>query len=129
MRAHGVSNFPDPSANGAIELAPGGKANTDSPVFQAAQTACNKYLPNKGAPPVTSAADHAKAVAFSKCMRSHGEPDFPDPLFTPPHGVTRVLAFHGMAFELGSGIDPRSTAFQQAAEACGVHLPGFGRAR
>jgi hypothetical protein len=34
-----------------------------------------------------------------------------------------------MSFALGTGIDPRSTAFQQAAEACGVSLPRFGQAR
>lgn len=125
MRAHGVSNFPDPSGRGDIQIAPG---SAQSPAFQTAQNACNKYLPNKGAPPVTTAADRAKAVAFSKCMRSHGEPDFPDPMLKVPTGSTRVIAFHGMAFAVGFGLDPRSPAFQQAAEACGVHLPGFGKA-
>jgi hypothetical protein len=129
MRAHGVSNFPDPGGSGGIELAPGSGLNPQSPAFEAAQNACNKYLPDKGAPPVTSAADRAKAVAFSKCMRSHGEPDFPDPLLSAPRGQTRVLAFHGMSFAVGTGLDPRSPAFEQAAKACGVNLPGFGQAR
>jgi hypothetical protein len=127
MRAHGVTNFPDPSATGGIQLAPG--SNPQSPAFETAQKACSKYLPNKGQPPVTSAADHAKAVAFSKCMRTHGEPEFPDPLSSPPRGATRVLAFHGMSFAIGSGLNPRSPAFQQAASDCGVHLPGFGQTR
>ena len=126
MRAHGIANFPDPSAGGGIELAPGSGLNPQSPAFQAAQTACKKYLPDKGQPPVTSAADRAKAVAFAKCMRSHGEPDFPDPLLSAPRGATRVLALRGMSFALGAGIDPRSPAFQQAAKACGIHL---GQAR
>jgi hypothetical protein len=125
MRAHGVSNFPDPSSSGGIELAPG---SAQSPAFQTAQNVCQKYLPNKGQPPVTSAAERAKAVAFSKCMRAHGEPDFPDPMLKVPSGSTRVLAFHGMAFAVGFGLDPRSPAFEQAASACGVHLPGFGKA-
>jgi hypothetical protein len=129
MRAHGITNFPDPSASGAIQLAPGSGLNPQSPAFQAAQAACKKYAPDKGAPPVTSAADRTKAVAFAKCMRSHGEPDFPDPLLSPPPGATRVLALRGMAFALGTGVDPRSPAFQQASEACGIHLARFGQAR
>lgn len=127
MRTHGVTNFPDPSASGGIQIGPG--SNPQSPAFETAQNACNKYLPDKGQPPVTSAADRAKAVAFSKCMRTHGEPDFPDPLTSPPRGATRVLAFRGMSFAVGSGLDPRSPAFQQAATDCGVHLPGFGKTR
>ena len=127
MRAHGVTNFPDPNSSGGIQISPAD--NPQSPAFETAQNACNKYLPNKGQPPVTSAADRAKAVAFSKCMRTHGEPDFPDPLLSPPRGATRVLAFHGMSFAVGSGIDPRSPAFQQAATDCGVRLPGFGKTR
>lgn len=126
MRAHGASNFPDPTKNGDIQLAPG---SDQSPALQAAQAICQKYLPNKGQPPVTSAAERAKALAFSECMRTHGEPDFPDPMTKVPSGSTRVLAFHGMAFAVGFGLDPRSPAFQQAASACGVHLPGFGTAR
>jgi hypothetical protein len=129
MRAHGITNFPDPNADGAIQLAPGSGLDPQSPAFQAAQAACSKYAPDKGRPPVTSAAERTKAVAFAKCMRSHGEPGFPDPLLSPPRGVTRVLAFHGMSFAVGPGLDPRSPAFQQAAKDCGVNLPGFGQAR
>ncbi len=129
MRAHGITNFPDPSTGGGIELAPGSGLNPRSPAFQAAQTACKKYLPNKGEPPVTSAADRAKAVAFAKCMRTHGEPDFPDPLLSRPQGATRVLVLRDMSFALGAGIDPRSPAFQRAAQACGIHLPRFRQAR
>jgi hypothetical protein len=127
MRAHGATNFPDPSASGGIQISPAD--NPQSPAFETAQNACKKYLPDKGQPPVTSAADRARAVAFSKCMRTHGEPDFPDPLLSPPRGATPVLVFHRMSFAVGSGLDPRSTAFQQAATDCGVRLPGFGKTR
>ena len=43
MRAHGVPRFPDPDADGNIQFA----ANNpilQSPAFQTAQKACNKYL-------------------------------------------------------------------------------------
>lgn len=47
-----------------------------------AQAACQKYLPGGGPPPLTPAqvAQRAKAMlAFAKCMRNHGVPNFPDP--------------------------------------------------
>jgi hypothetical protein len=46
-------------------------------------------------------------VAFSECMRSHGEPKFPDP---NSQGVVGSL--------IQLGIDPNSTTFQAAEKAC-----------
>jgi len=126
MRANGVSNFPDPTGRG-IQISPNSGVNPFSPSFRTAQNACKRYLPNGGAPPVTSARDTAAALAFAKCMRAHGVPNFPDPLTTVPSspapGAVAVLDLHGMAFELGSGISPGSPAFQQAATDCGIRLP------
>jgi hypothetical protein len=121
MRAHGVSIFPDPTANG-LEIGPG--IDAKSPAFRSAQQACRQFLPNKGAPPATSAKDRAAALAFSRCMRSHGVSGFPDPAFTSPRNAGRVLVLRGMVFAIGSTtIDPKSPAFRQAAAACGVSPP------
>lgn len=129
MRAHGVSNFPDPSGGG-IEITP---SLAQSPAFQTAQKACQRYLPNKGQPPATAPGERAAAVAFAKCMRTHGEPDFPDPLLTPPSGTPgpeeAIISLRGMTFELGAGLSPRSPAFRQAASDCGLKLPAFGVAK
>ncbi len=116
MRAHGVTNFPDPTSNG-LQVPTG--INRQSPVFRSAQQACKKYLPNGGAPPATSPAERTAALTFARCMRTHGVPAFPDPAFTPPHAA-RVLILRSMVFALGSSIDPKSPAFQQAAQACGL---------
>ena len=123
MRAHGVTNFPDPGANGGIDISPGSGLNPSSPTFQSARQTCGKIIPDKGSPPTMSASARRAAVRFAECMRAHGVPDFPDPTETAPAGVTRILAIRGMVFALGSGIDPRSPAFRQAAPACGVTLP------
>jgi len=52
---------------------------------------------------------------MSRCMRSHGVPNFPDPkLQTGPYG--------GVAFSVdfsGTDIDPNSPAFQAAQNHCG----------
>ena len=123
MRAHGVSSFPDPSGGG-IRVTP---SILQSPAFKPAQNACKHYLPNGGQPPVTAPGSRAAALAFARCMRTHGLPDFPDPLTSPPSsppaGAAVIIELHGMAFELGSGLDPRSPAFQHAASACGIGLP------
>lgn len=50
----------------------------------------------------------AEAVAFSQCMRSHGVPNFPDPVQTPSGGYGYRTV----------GIDPNSAAFQGALQAC-----------
>ena len=50
----------------------------------------------------------AQAVTYSQCMRSHGVANFPDPVQTPSGGYGYRTA----------GIDPTSTAFQGALQAC-----------
>jgi hypothetical protein len=119
MRAHGVPNFPDPTANG-LQI-PAGVA-TKSPAFTSAQRACRRFLPNGGAAPATSAKDRAAALAFARCMRAHGVPGFPDPAFTSPH-APRILVLRGMVFAISQTIDPKSPGFVHAATACGVTPP------
>jgi hypothetical protein len=117
MRAHGVTNFPDPTSNGLQVPA---SVNPRSPAFRSAQNACRQYLPNGGEPPATNPADHGAALAFARCMRAHGLTDFPDPAMTPPTGSASVFDVHGMVFAFPTQIDPKSPAFRQAAHACGL---------
>ena len=125
MRAHGVSNFPDPSSGGGIKLVPGSGLNPQSPSFQSAQKACSKYAPGPAAPPKMSASERRKAVKFAECMRANGEPDFPDPTLgtATPSANSPVLALAGMFFQLTPGLNPMSQAFKQAASRCGITPP------
>jgi hypothetical protein len=50
----------------------------------------------------------AQAVAYSQCIRSHGVPNFPDPVQTPSGGYGYRT----------TGIDPNSAAFQGALQSC-----------
>jgi hypothetical protein len=124
MRSHGVPNFPDPGQGGNISIGPSSGLNPQSPAFQSAQQACRRYFPNRGAPPTMSESERQAAYRFAKCMRRNGEPDFPDPTLTAPAGVTRVLVMRGMVFAIGTGIDPKTAAFREAAARCGVTPPG-----
>ena len=58
----------------------------------------------------------AQALQFAQCMRAHGVPNFPDPKVS------------GNTVEIGggpnSGIDPNSSTFQAAQQACASLLPG-----
>jgi hypothetical protein len=121
LRAHGVSNFPDPTPQTGLRIP--NWINPQSPAFQSAQNACNRFLPDKGAPPATVPGARHAAVVFAQCMRGNGVTGFPDPALTPPTGASRVIVLRGMVFALGSGLDPKSPAFRHAMNACGVRPP------
>jgi hypothetical protein len=61
-----------------------------------------------GGSPSSGSTALAEAVAYSQCIRSHGVPNFPDPVQTPSGGYGYRTA----------GIDPNSAAFQGALQAC-----------
>lgn len=124
MRSHGVPNFPDLPPGQGLKPDAGAGVNPRSPSFQGALQACKRYLPNFPAPGTMTASQREKAVAFARCMRTHGQPDFPDPTAgAPPSGASRVLALRGMFFAVGPNFDPRTFAFRHAATACGVRVP------
>jgi len=50
MRAHGISDFPDPKPDGTLQIQakPGGDLDPNNPRFKSANDACKQYLPNGG---------------------------------------------------------------------------------
>jgi hypothetical protein len=116
MRSHGVPDFPNPQISGSgnsvdVKLAvPAGIAN-GNPQFPAAQQACRRLEPNGGAPQrAPSAQELARAVSYAACMRSHGEPGFPDP---NSRGV----------FVLGQRVNAEAPQFEAADRACQAVRP------
>jgi hypothetical protein len=123
MRAHGVPNFPDPSASGtggindkravvsALEAV--SKAQGD-----AAQNHCAHLLPAGGlsgraTQPVT-VQDQQYYLNAVACMRAHGITNFPDPVFSGG----------GVSFSIGSsGIDTNSPQYTQANQICRKLIP------
>lgn len=111
MRAHGVPSYPDPNSKGQFYIANGSKdptANVSTAVLNAAATACRKLLPASMVKPPSgqgSTTNQAAQLRWAACMRSHGEPNFPDP------------ASNG-SFTLPSGMDAESPQFQAALKAC-----------
>jgi hypothetical protein len=116
MRSHGISDFPDPSGGGLLNAISAAGVNTQSPTYQAAEQACEKYSPAGHLTPTQSAAASAAGLEFSQCMRSHGVPNFPDPSTGPTGG--QAINLHGL------DIDPSSPTYQSANAACQKIVPG-----
>jgi hypothetical protein len=115
MRAHGVTDFPDPDSQGRIDIqaGPGSDLDPNNPTFQAAQQACQSLRPKP-----TAAQQHQfqqAALKFAQCMRAHGVSDFPDP---SANGGIRIRAGQG------SDLDPNNPTFKAAQQACQKDLPG-----
>ena len=114
MQTHGVPDFPDPNANGSLQISggPGSDLNPNSAQFKKAQSECQKLMP------VPTAAQQAQALAsglkLAQCMRAHGITDFPDPNSS---GQTQIK------ISPGSELNPNNPQFQAAQKACGGHLP------
>jgi hypothetical protein len=116
MRAHGISDFPDPQSDGSliVTAGPGSDMDQNNPRFQAANEACKPLLPQGPAPAGVKAAN----LKYSHCMRAHGISDFPDP------DADGHLNVGGKA---GSDLDPNSPAYQRADDVCKkFHSAGQG---
>jgi len=62
----------------------------------------------------TAESARGSGLAFAKCMRSHGVPNFPDP---------QVSGHTVRMFGPNSGVNPQSPAFQSAEQSCQNLLP------
>jgi hypothetical protein len=122
MRAHGVPRFPDPQPGGGLLLraGPGTGIDPSSPAFQSAQQTCRSLLPNGGVAKPLSASRRRAMLQFSACMRSHGLPNFPDPVFSGNGGAQ-------LRIEKSTGIAPSSPAFKSAQQACGSLLQSLSQ--
>lgn len=124
MRHHGVSNFPDSVINGKY---PGAQQlGVSSSQYQAAMNACRHLLPNGGNAPNQAELEQQKSalLPFARCVRKHGEPDWPDPsIYTNPNGETAVVFNF-----IGTGVNPSdldmgSPQYQAFMQACQHLLP------
>jgi hypothetical protein len=122
MRAHGVPNFPDPSAGG-INIA-GTGINPQSPSFKAAQAACFKLRPGGGPSTHASAEDIKDATETAQCMRKHGVTGYPDPIVTTkppsinPGQYSSASYGNGIFIGIPSSINVNSPVYRAASKAC-----------
>ncbi len=115
MRAHGISDFPDPEGGGfRIQASNGSDLAPDNPRFKAAQQACRSLEPTPD--PAKRKQMQAALLKFAQCMRAHGISDFPDPV----EGGLRIQA------RQGSDLAPDNPRFKAAQQACQHLMPGGG---
>jgi hypothetical protein len=117
MRDHGLAGFPDPHVvdqpgrTMIMQSLPPGLEGTSR--FAAAKAACRGILPtptNNGAPSAAQQqARERDLLAFARCLRSHGLPNFPDP--NSQGRLTRQMVS-------AAGIDLQAPVVLPAAKAC-----------
>lgn len=117
MRRDGVPNFPDLNGKGMRIGADGSSLSVNgvsvsAPAFGSARQKCQKYLPAGAEPgPAKQAQQYAQSLRFSKCMRSHGVSNFPDP--------KTVSGSRGNSVVELPGVNLNSPAVKAAAKVCG----------
>jgi hypothetical protein len=118
MRAHGVTNYPEPgSSEGIVDL------NMGSPTFRSAQSKCSSLSPMPAIKTQATEQQITQALETTNCMRDHGVPDFPDPIVTatipaPTPDYSQDYS-DGILFKIPSSI-MNSPAFGAATKACDV---------
>jgi hypothetical protein len=119
MHTHGEPNLPDPGGTQGhlhISIKAGSGLDPNSRQFTAANNAC-KHLVSKGgvpAGPTITPADQADYLKAVVCMRSHGFPGFPDPVFQ-----ANSVTFNAP----GSSIDTNSSQYKRALTTCEKLIP------
>ena len=93
MRSHGLPNYPDPDTSGQLPKTDAQALGVSTSQFETAQQACRRLLPTGGSlaqrehqcmedsdcPPARVQQMLNADLKLSRCMRSHGLPNFPDP--------------------------------------------------
>ena len=105
MRANGISNMPEPNAQGQMTITKGESLpDFNSPQFIAAATKCRKLESGGGGSDALSPSQIAEQLKFAQCMRANGISNFPDP-----------LSKGGFAL---NGVNTSSSQFEAASTAC-----------
>ena len=116
LQTHGV-HIPDPVAggNGGAGSAThnGSGVNQNSPQFRRAQRACRALLPKGAGPVIITTQQQVDYLRAARCMRAHGVPEFPDPVF----------AGGGVHFPQPRGVNIHSPQVQRAVATCRRLIP------
>ena len=111
MRSDGVPNFPDPGSNGVIPKADPQQLGVSSSQLQTAQRDCQTLYPTTGGsfqqqaqqcyvagdcPPAIVQQVLTQLRKLARCMRSHGVPNWPDPVADPQGQVSFDVSAQGI---------------------------------
>jgi hypothetical protein len=80
IRAHGVSDFPDPDAKNQFQYG----VSVSPAVWKQATTACKDLQPPGTLSGKRTPKQQSASLRFAQCIRDHGVKDFPDPVNGEP---------------------------------------------
>ena len=80
IRAHGVSDFPDPDAKNDFQYG----VSVSPAVWKRATTACMDLQPPGTLSGKRTPKQQSASLRFAQCVRDHGVKDFPDPVNGDP---------------------------------------------
>jgi hypothetical protein len=80
IRAHGVSDFPDPDAKNDFQYG----VSVSPAVWKQATTACKDLQPPGTLSGKRTPKQQSAGLRFAQCIRDHGVKDFPDPVNGEP---------------------------------------------
>jgi hypothetical protein len=136
MRNHGVRNFPDPQRSGQVPKGSAQEFGVSTSQYQAAERACEHLIPNTGdtaeqqqelqcaqtgkCPQAVVQQWMSSLRDLARCLRTHGEPNWPDPIITSLGGHPPAPHF---PYEQ-AGIDHHSDKVLNAVQVC-VQITGF----
>jgi hypothetical protein len=134
MRSHGVPHFPDPPSGGEVPKADARQLGVSSTQLQAARQSCQHLYPSNGGSlgaslrqceetgncPQAMVQQVMNAMRnFSRCMRSHGVPSWPDPTVgSEGRPGFNLVPIHGT--------DWNSPQIQNKIDECGHVMPAGG---
>jgi hypothetical protein len=137
IRAHGVPHYPDPSGDGVLPKTSAQRLGVSSSALQAAQSACQHLLPSNGGtlnadsfrqcmlagdcPQALVRQAMTEMLRFSRCMRAHGVPNWPDPTIGAQGGPYFDLSGHGFSRQ-----QARSPQLERKSNECGYEMPDVG---
>jgi hypothetical protein len=136
MRSHGVPNFPDPGSGGQVPKADPQQLGVSTSQLQAAQQACQHLIPATGSTAEQqtetqcSMADNCSQAVIqqwmsglrtlAQCLRTHGQPNWPDPVISPEGGHQAGPHF----LYAQAGIDHHSPQVLADVQTC-IDITGF----
>jgi hypothetical protein len=134
MRSRGVPNFPDPDSSGELPKADAGHLGVSSSQLQAAQRDCQHLLPGNGGainadsiqqcmltddcPQSLVQQVRSEELRFARCMRSHGVPNWPDPIIDSQGRPVFAISISK------DGFDPYSPQIWAKGNECSHLMPG-----
>ena len=87
MRAHGVVKYPDPTGTGQIAKESPAQLGVSGPRYETAARACQNLAPvtSQGRAQSEVRQEWSGMLAFARCMRAKGVPNWPDPTPYPQY--------------------------------------------